>query len=188
MLGVIVLALSFNLILKLTFQSRVSNSHHVINFFFFFWLLQSIWSSVIMFKLFRSNNSIVLFCNLYMITSWQWNICFFSFPINWSERLIVLSLFSFFGATWASKFVHLKKNMNFKICYDHIHGSKVFVALYFVTLSQKISEYTIFKSNHVAKSWVSDLAQKLTNTLANLKFEIKKLKQLSLNLRKILLL
>lgn len=79
--------------------------------------------------------------------------------------------------------------MIFKIYYYHIHGSKVFVILYVVILSEKISEYKLFISNQPAESWGSDLAsKKLSNSLATLKAEMKKGKQLSLNLRKLLLL
>ena len=35
-----------------------------------------------MFRLLQSNNTIILFCNLYVITSRQWNICLFIFISN----------------------------------------------------------------------------------------------------------
>ena len=75
--------------------------------------------------------------------------------------------------------------MIFKICYDHIYGSKIFIVLYFVILSQKIFEYTFFISNQVSKSWSSDLAQKLSNSLATLQAEMKKVKQLKPKFEKI---
>ena len=118
--------------------------------------------------LLRSKKSIVLFCSLCMITSRQWNICLFLFPINLSEPLI--------------KFTLTKQSMIFKICYDHNHGSKIFVIL-----NQNIFDYTFFISNQVAKSWGSNLVQKLSNYLAILKkLKWKKMKELNLNFRKFL--
>ena len=44
-------------------------------------------------------------------------------------------------------FVLTKQSMIFKMCYDHIHGSKIFTVLYFVIIIQKIFKYTFFISN-----------------------------------------